>query len=1045
MSLKKALNKFTPHRHGSGSEPTSDGEGTATPKGHANHGKVPTTTSLSGLSDMSANDVASPTAASPRASAVYGRSSSPRNSGTFTRSSGTFGSDELSPTRSPRMSGIFSRSTHNDKHGGHDEKKKRHPHSPIRIVKEKLHMGDDSSDSEAALNRDGERMSKNQQRKAEKIAENELRRKDARERYEEQKRRREEMERRMREEEPEENKKRYGEMPANNYAGEWKHEQRDEILNLGKEHIGKEVTFRARIHNVRKMSAHMVFFVFRQQLSTVQGVLQEHSNISQFMVYWAEHLDVETVVLISGVVQEPKAKQGEVIGCTIKAVELSIHAMHVEAKVSDPLPFTVHEAEITKAEVAEEDDQRQVVGMRTRIANRVIDLRSSASQGIFRIQSGICNLFRTHLDELGFIEIHTPKLQGGATESGASVFKLDYFGRPAFLAQSPQLAKQMSIAADFKKVYEIGAVFRAENSNTHRHLTEYTGLDLEMAIDEHYHEVLRVLDGTFKAIFKGVYDRYRTEIDVVKQQFPHEDLVWIDETPRIPFKQAITMLNETGWRDENGKELPLDEDLGTRDEIQLGKVIKEKFGTDYYIIDKFPASARPFYTMPDPNDPTYTNSFDIFLRGQEILSGGQRVHDADMLLEKMERMKVDPKSMEDYINGFQWGAPPHGGGGIGLERILMLLLALGDIRYSSMYPRDPKSLPAKPKIKELRHPEASTMHPPWEGQDRAIAAIDMQPLEKLIANYGDASNTSWLEPRTHIWRDPLTGAAVGWVPQDGFAIIVGDPLCHASQYVKTIAGFLRYIKKEEGLKPLWLLVGAPVEEVLTEKFNWRSFSVVSEQRLNPAANSATNDQEIQKKIRHAERDGVKIYDIPIGKPVPEEIRQKVDARVKDWLANRKGKQVHLTDIHPWQDMEHRQYHYALDKNGTIAAVCILAQLSPDHGWQVKYSLDFPGAPSGSIEYVVTHALKYLADNGVTNVTFGGGASAKFTPGHNIKGTRVKVLSKAYHAIATELKLTAKTDFREKLGAQEDPVYITYPPHGLGPMGVKAILSFFEDD
>jgi len=187
------------------------------------------------------------------------------------------------------------------------------------------------------------------------------------------------------------------------------------------------------------------------------------------------------------------------------------------------------------------------------------------------------------------------------------------------------------------------------------------------------------------------------------------------------------------------------------------------------------------------------------------------------------------------------------------------------------------------------------------------------------------------------------------------------------------------------------------------------------------------------------------FDIPLGKPVPADIKEKIDARVKDWLANRKGKQVHLTDIHPWRDMEHRQYHYALDKDGTVAAVCIMAQLSPDHGWQVKYSLDFPGAPSGTIEYITTHALKYVADNGATTVTFGGGASDKFTAGHNIKGTRVKVLSKAYHAIASELRLTAKTDFRGKLGAQGDPVWITYPPHGLGPSGVKAILSFFEDD
>jgi len=294
-------------------------------------------------------------------------------------------------------------------------------------------------------------------------------------------------------------------------------------------------------------------------------------------------------------------------------------------------------------------------------------------------------------------------------------------------------------------------------------------------------------------------------------------------------------------------------------------------------------------------------------------------------------------------------------------------------------------------------------------------------------------------------RDEYTGAAVGYVPHDGFAITVGDPLCHQSQYTKTITGYLKYIKKEKNLKPLWLLAGAEVEEILATKFNWRTFSVAAEQRLDPSANPAYHDHDIQRKIRRAEKEGIKIIDFPLGTPVPQDVRDKIDQRVKDWLANRKGKQVHLTDIHPWQDMDHRQYHYAVDKQGTIHALVVMAQLSPDHGWQVKYSLDFPGAPSGTIEYIVTHALKLVASQGATNVTFGGGAMSRLIPGHNLKGARVKVLGKAYHAIASELKLTNKSEFREKLGAHEDPIYVCYPPHGLGPSGVKAILTFFEDD
>ena len=896
-------------------------------------------------------------------------------------------------------------------------------------------------------------MSKNQLRKHEKQAQAEERKKEVEEKEKEIERRKREMEAQAEQELTPQQKAIYGEVPPNSYADQWKQQSRQSIKDLSAADIGKEVVFRARIHHLRKMSSKFVFFVFRQQIQTLQGVLVEHGDISKYMVYWAEHLESESVVLVKGVLQEPASKQGQVTGASIHDVEIAVHELHVEASVTENLPFNVFEAEVTQAEVDEElakadhkDGHTRVkIADRTRLSNRVIDLRSTASQGIFRIQSGICRFFRSHLDSEGFIEIHTPKLQGGASESGASVFKVEYFGRGAFLAQSPQLPKQMSISADFGKVYEIGPVFRAENSNTYRHLTEYTGLDLEMQIQEHYHEVLGTLDRTFKAIFTGIYEQYRPEIEVVKRQFPHEDLVWLEETPIIPFAEGIRWLNESGWRDEDGNPLDENEDMGTRDEVQLGRVIKQKLGTDYYVLDKFPKNARPFYAMPDPHNPEITNSFDIFLRGQEILSGGQRIHDAKMLLDNLARLKMDPRTMEEYIQGFQWGAPPHGGGGIGLERILMLLLNLGNIRHASLFPRDPKSLPERPMIKQLRHPEASTMHPPWEGKDRAAAGIDWQPIEKLIANYGDATNTSWLEPRTEIWRDEFTGAAVGFVPTDGFAITVGDPLCHPEQYLKTMAGYLKYIKKERNLKPLWLLVGGPAEEVLATKFNWRTFSVVSEQRVDPAHNPALQDGDIQRKIRHAEREGVKILDFPIGSPPPEDVQKRVDARVEDWLGNRKGRQVHLTNIRPWQDIEHRQYHIAQLADGTITAFVAMAQLSPDHGWQVKYSLDFPNAPGGSIEYIVTHALKVVAQGGASNVTFGGGASSKFTPGHNVKGTRVKVLSRAYHAIASELKLTNKTEFREKLGATDDPSYICYPPHGLGPMAVKAILNFFEDD
>lgn len=236
-------------------------------------------------------------------------------------------------------------------------------------------------------------------------------------------------------------------------------------------------------------------------------------------------------------------------------------------------------------------------------------------------------------------------------------------------------------------------------------------------------------------------------------------------------------------------------------------MIKEKFRTDYYILDKFLASARSFYTMLDPENGKITNSFDIFLRGQEILTGGQRIHDAIMLEEQMKKQNIAPDSMD----AFHWGAPPHAGGGIGLERVMVLLLNLGDVRNASLFPRDPRSLLVKPPVITLPHPEANTLRPINERESK-----EFPPLEKLIANYGDASNTSWLDDRCKIWRHETTGAAIGYVPQDHFAIVVGEPFWDKSQKPMVIRTFLHWIKKTAHLKTLWLLVGYATEEFLRE-------------------------------------------------------------------------------------------------------------------------------------------------------------------------------------------------------------------------------------
>lgn len=817
---------------------------------------------------------------------------------------------------------------------------------------------------------------------------------------------------------------------------------RIQLGSITPEMVGQEVCFRARLHTVRNMSAKLTFLVFRQQVETIQGVLHEvPGQLSVLFVHWAEHLKTGAILRVKGTIKKPDIP---VKRCSIHDMELHITELHLIADREASVPFSVYEAELPTGEEEVIEGRHSHIPDRTRLINRILDLRTGTSQAIFRIQSGVQNLFRSTLDDRGFIEIHTPKLQGAGTESGASVFKVGYFGRDAFLAQSPQLGKQMAIASDFERVYEIGAIFRAENSNTHRHLTEYTGLDLEMAIEEHYHEALDVIDTTLKAIFAGIYKRYRKEIDLIKEQFPHEDLVWLEKTPVIPFVDAVQILTDSGWLDEEGNPPdPLD-DLHTRDEIRLGQLMKEKYGTDYYVLDKFPRSVRPFYTMPSPTDDRYTNSFDIFVRGQEIISGGQRIHDPKVLEENMKAMNVDPASMEDYVEGFRWGAPPHAGAGVGLERIVMLILQLGNIRLASMFPRDPKSFPAKPVVEKLRYPDADTLHPVWQRKDGEKHEHILPPLAELVANYGDSTSTSWGDERFQIWRDKETGAAVSYVPSHGHAILPGDPLCDPYQYPRVAGRFLNFLKKETKLKPIWVLCSPQLEEVLGEKFGWKTLSCSVEERVDAEKNKASHDPEIQRKIRHAQNEGVKIKEFQDGTAIPEDIKARCEKRVKDWQSNRKGTQIHLSEIHLFRDEPQRRYYIAEDKDGEICGIAVLCLLAPRYGMQAKYTLDFPGAPSGTIEWITVHCITAAHEMGAKQVTFGGGAAAHLVPGHHISSGKIRVLSHTYDAIVKQFNLNKKSEFRGKMGAEEDPSYIAYPPHGLGSRGIRAIMNFFED-
>lgn len=266
------------------------------------------------------------------------------------------------------------------------------------------------------------------------------------------------------------------------------------------------------------------------------------------------------------------------------------------------------------------------------------------------------------------------------------MFKLMYFDKPACLAQSPQLYKQMSVMGDFSRVFEIAPVFRAENSFSHRHATEFVGLDLEMAIKEHYMEVLDLVGELFGYLFKMLESSHQPELRAIAEQFPCPPFLCRLPVVKLTFLQGAEMLRQAGL------EIDLHADLSTEAERRLGALVREQHGTDFYILHQYPVGARPFYTMLSPEQPGYTNSYDIFMRGEEICSGAQRIHDPEMLRQRAGECGLAVETLAAYIDAFRYGAFPHGGAGFGLERIVMLYCGLGNIRNSALFPRDPVRL-----------------------------------------------------------------------------------------------------------------------------------------------------------------------------------------------------------------------------------------------------------------------------------------------------------------------------------------------------------------
>ncbi|KAF4634380.1 hypothetical protein G7Y89_g3718 [Cudoniella acicularis] len=479
------------------------------------------------------------------------------------------------------------------------------------------------------------------------------------------------------------------------------------LREIGEEHIGKSIKVRAWIQNSRAQGAKMVFVELREEGNwTVQGVVAANSEgkpVSKQMVKWIGSLKLESFVSVEATVQKPLEP---VKSCKVSGYELHLTKMYLVAPAPEMLGLGLAAASRAVGKLDDEEQTEGVEGLSitegtpvaslaTHLNNPAMHKRAPISQAIADIRIAVEDLFCEYLRARRFKKFHPPSLIGAASEGGANVFKLPYFEKEAYLAQSPQFYKQFEIAGGRKRVYCVGPVFRAENSNTPRHMTEFIGLDLEMEIEEHYHEVMHMLEGVLLHIFKGLAENYREEIELIRSVYPSEEFLLPEpgKEVRLTFAEGQALLRSEGPPEfANVRD---DEDMSTPQEKALGALIRKKYNTDFYVLDKFPVTARPFYAMPDPENPEVTNAYDFMMRGQEILSGGQRLH-LPAELEKTIRSKgLDPNQpgIKEYVDVFRSvGVPPHGGGGIGLDRVVAWYLNLPSVQLVCDYPRTPKRL-----------------------------------------------------------------------------------------------------------------------------------------------------------------------------------------------------------------------------------------------------------------------------------------------------------------------------------------------------------------
>ncbi len=430
-------------------------------------------------------------------------------------------------------------------------------------------------------------------------------------------------------------------------------------INELKENYGKEVRIDGFVDNIRNLQ-YVQFLILRDITGKVQITIEKNEENTELNKKVSE-LTLESTIIIIGVCQEnDHVKMGglEIIPTNIEVTSVSLPSLPIDIK--------------NKNNALRE----------TRLDYRFLDLRREENQLLFKYQTFIEKSMRDYWFNNGYTEIHTPKISAAAAESGAEMFELDYFGQKANLSQSPQFYKQMAIASGFDRVFEIGPVFRAENSHTSYHATEIEMLDAEIGNINSYEDVMDELENWIKYFMTELKNKYNNEI---KEIFKTEVSDVSNNFPRINFYDAKKILEK-----EYGYVGPIKEDFERYEEELMCKYAKEKYNSDFVFITNYPYSARSFYIMKDSNG--VTQSFDLLFKGVEITSGGQREHRPDVLKKQIEEKGINPKLLNFYIEFFEYGCPPHGGFGVGMGRIMMKIFDIDNIREATFIYRGPTRL-----------------------------------------------------------------------------------------------------------------------------------------------------------------------------------------------------------------------------------------------------------------------------------------------------------------------------------------------------------------